>query len=252
MPAMDRHVNCSHQTSTSSECRMPSKSSPPKMSHADLCEVAKKWLCRSNSQGGHGCGVALSECRSGWTGEMPDAIGFRSVDIGITETVLVEVKVSRADFLADAKKPHRAHGQGLGLFRYFMCPAGLIQPDEVPDKWGLLWVSPRGSVVAKSGPVAESRNCGNFRELAEPWKHPRDTDREMWLLVRVMARINDPDKMKKTLNDALREKNRLADLCNFQAHEIHELRHGKFKTGTGGASTAAVHATPRIPTQHTL
>lgn len=84
------------------------------MTHAELCEVARKWLVRPNSQRGHGCHVGLSECRSGWGGEMPDAIGFRAAS-RVTDTIVVEVKVSRADFLADAKKPHRADGEGMGV-----------------------------------------------------------------------------------------------------------------------------------------
>lgn len=194
-----------------------------KFTHAELCELARKWLLRPNSKQGHGCHVALTECRSGETGEMPDAIGFRSVTAD-TETVLVEVKVSRADFLADAKKQHRADGEGMGLYRYFMCPEGLISPEEVPERWGLLWVNARGKIEPKLGPVALSSNSGTFAKASEAWKHSRNTARETWLLVRVMARIDDPDKVKRTLNKAIREKERLAKLCDSQADEIRALK----------------------------
>ncbi|WP_206736331.1 adenylosuccinate synthase [Pseudomonas syringae] len=193
------------------------------MTHAELCEIAKKWLVRPNSQRGHGCHVALSECRSGWGGEMPDAIGFRAAS-RVTETVVVEVKCSRADFLADAKKPHRADGEGMGLYRYFMCPEGLIRPDEVPGRWGLLWVNTRGKVTAMLGPVALSSNCGTFESVAEPWKHTRNAERETWLLVRVMARIDNPDKVKNSINAALREQTRLVSICNAQADQIRALK----------------------------
>lgn len=193
------------------------------MTHAELCEIAKRWLVRPNSHRGHGCHVALSECRSGWSGEMPDAIGFRAAS-KITETVLVEVKISRSDFLADARKPHRVDGAGLGLYRYYMCPEGLIQPEEVPERWGLLWVGQRGRVTAILGPVALSNNSGTFQRLAEPWLHSRDTEREMWLLVRVMARIDDPDKVKNSINTAQREQARLVRICNAQADEILKLK----------------------------
>lgn len=193
------------------------------MTHAELCEVAKKWLVRPNSQHGHGCNVALSECRSGWGGEMPDAIGFRAAS-RVTESVVVEVKVSRADFLADAKKPHRADGQGMGVYRYFMCPTGLIEPHETPSRWGLLWVNARGQVTAKLGPVALSNNCGTFDAVAAPWQHARNAEREMWLLIRVMARIDDPDKVKNSINAAQREQARLITICNAQADEIRALQ----------------------------
>lgn len=207
----------------------------PTLDHSALCEIAKKWLLRPNSQRGHGCNVALSECRSGWVGEMPDAIGYRAATI-TTDTVLVEAKTSRADFLADAKKPHRADGEGIGLYRYYMCPEGLIQPEEVPARWGLLWVTPRGRIIPKLGPVALSNNCGTFDALAEPWRHTRNTDRETWLLVRVLARIDDPDKVKKTINTALREQARLAEIVNIQAQQIQDLQRPKPSANFGADS----------------
>ena len=205
------------------------------MTHAELCEVAKKWLVRPNSQRGHGCHVALSECRSGWGGEMPDAIGFRAAS-RLTETVVVEVKCSRADFLADAKKPHRADGEGMGLYRYFMCHEGLIQPHEVPGRWGLLWVTARGKVTPMLGPVALSSNCGTFESVATPWQHSRNAERETWLLVRVMARIDNPDKVKNAINAAQREQARLAKICNDQADEIRALKMPKPAPGWSGGS----------------
>jgi hypothetical protein len=215
------------------------------MTHSELCEIAKKWLLRPNSQGGHGCHFALSECRSGWDGEMPDSIGFRAATRE-TDTVVVEVKVSRSDFLADAKKPHRADGEGMGLYRYYMCPEGLIQPDEVPERWGLLWVSASGKITAKRGPVALSRNCGTFKAVAADWQHTRDADREIWLLVRVVARIDDPDKVKNSINAAQREQARLAKICNQQAAEIRTLRMGKSQVGCGTSIAGEVpKATPR-------
>ncbi len=211
------------------------------MTHAELCEVAKKWLVRPNSRRGHGCHVALSECRSGWCGEMPDAIGFRAAS-QVTETVVVEVKVSRADFLADSKKAHRAEGAGMGVYRYFMCPEGLIQAHEVPARWGLLWVNARGRVKAVLGPVALSNNSGTFDALAVPWQHARNAERETWLLVRVMARINDPDKVKNSLNAAQREQARLVNICNAQAEEIRAL---EMQRSTPGFSDEIPKATPR-------
>lgn len=192
------------------------------MTHKELCLIAKKWLQRPNSKGGHGCQVALSECRSGWRGEIPDAIGFRAVSDS-TETVVVEVKVSRGDFLADAKKPHRAEGEGMGMYRYFMCPEGMISPGEVPPRWGLLYVGARGQVRAVLGPVAESQNSGTFKAVAASWRQRRDEERETWLLVRVMARVSDPDGVKNTINAALKDQERLTRLCEAQSERIKQL-----------------------------
>ena len=65
---------------------------------------------------------------------------------------MIEVKVSRADFIADAKKPFRINpDQGIGASRYYCCPEGMIKPEELPNKWGLLWLTDNGIVMIKEG-----------------------------------------------------------------------------------------------------
>ncbi len=66
------------------------------MTHAQLVEQAVAWLR------GYRCGVVLSE-QACVSGEMPDAIGWKRA----SHSVLVECKISRADFLADRDKPFR-------------------------------------------------------------------------------------------------------------------------------------------------
>lgn len=70
------------------------------------------------------------------SGERPDAIGWRD---GIS--ILIECKASHADFLADRKKPFRAetdNQQGMGDWRFYLCPPEIIKPEELPEGWGLL------------------------------------------------------------------------------------------------------------------
>ena len=98
------------------------------MTHAQLVNLAVDWLRR------YRCGVVLSEqaCASG---EMPDAIGWK----GKCRSVVVECKVSRADFLADRLKPFRQNPESaLGCERFYLAAAGLIAPQELPPGWGLL------------------------------------------------------------------------------------------------------------------
>jgi hypothetical protein len=79
------------------------------------------------------------------TPETPDVFGW-----SYWATVLIEVKVSRSDFLADAKKPFRQNPEeGVGAFRYYCCPRGTIREDDVPANWGLLWQDGKDIVVAK-------------------------------------------------------------------------------------------------------
>lgn len=95
------------------------------MMHAELTDRAVAWL-RGTMQ----CGVVLTE--RGVDLEFPDAIGWRSLG----SSVVVECKVSRADFLADQKKPHRA--SGMGATRFYLTPPALVGVHELPHGWGLL------------------------------------------------------------------------------------------------------------------
>ena len=66
------------------------------MTHSQLVEKAVRWLRH------YRCGLVLSE-QACVSGEMPDAIGWKRA----CHSVLVECKVTRADFLADRAKPFR-------------------------------------------------------------------------------------------------------------------------------------------------
>lgn len=171
------------------------------MDHKQMCEIAVKWLKRPNSAGGPGCAVALSECRSGWSGEIPDAIGFRASGHW-DGSYVVEVKTSRSDFLADAKKPHRASG-GMGNWRYFMAPTGLIKTSELPAGWGLLEVNGRGHVKAVAGPAAFYKGpWGEMEKQIAAWKQDSDMQREQFLMVRAMANTGDPQKVLDMIREA--------------------------------------------------
>jgi hypothetical protein len=103
-------------------------------SHADLVARAASWLKAK------GCGVVLTELVTVQS-ETPDAIGWR--DAGAS-SYLIECKTSRSDFHADKRKGHRRGDvPALGRFRYFLCPPGLIKPEELPPRWGLLYAHPR-------------------------------------------------------------------------------------------------------------
>jgi hypothetical protein len=66
---------------------------------------------------------------------MPDAIGWKRAH----HSVLVECKVSRADFLADRAKPFRLKPQqGVGCERFYFTPPALVKVEELPPGWGLL------------------------------------------------------------------------------------------------------------------
>jgi len=100
--------------------------------HDALIARAASWLTGSTN-----CSVVITDMVTGH--ETPDAIGFSSSGM----VALIECKASRADFFADARKPHRIHPErGMGGHRWYMTPVGLVSLDELPDRWGLLEVTP--------------------------------------------------------------------------------------------------------------
>ncbi|MDF2461987.1 MAG: hypothetical protein K0Q43_222 [Ramlibacter sp.] len=106
----------------------------PALTHDTLVTRAGGWL-RSV-----GCGLVLTEVVS-IQAETPDAIGWRDA---ARESFLVECKTSRADFRADRHKAFRMEPEtGMGSFRYYMCPPGLIRAEDLPPRWGLLYCHPK-------------------------------------------------------------------------------------------------------------
>lgn len=106
--------------------------------HREGCEIAANYL-RSRMN----CGAVFVEPNSFDNRESPDAIGFRSGGC----TILMEVKVSRSDFLSDKKKPHRMDPTiGMGAYRFYVCPVDVIRVEDLPPKWGLMYFTPRKSL----------------------------------------------------------------------------------------------------------
>ena len=136
------------------------------------------------------CGVVLSE-QACISGEMPDAIGWKRA----SHSVLIECKVSRADFLADRDKPFRhASHQGLGCERFYLTPSHLLEAKELPTGWGLLEV--RG------------RRIEMLRRSAHDLRRPAGLAYEMNLLLASLRRVEiriEP----QSITDFLKWKNRM-------------------------------------------
>lgn len=103
------------------------------MTHDELVERAARWLKSK------GCSLVFQEMVT-LQSETPDAIGWR--DSGAT-SYLVECKASRSDFHADKNKSfRRGDVPALGRYRYYLCPPGMIRPEDLPPRWGLLYCHP--------------------------------------------------------------------------------------------------------------
>ncbi|OGU23745.1 MAG: hypothetical protein A2580_17820 [Hydrogenophilales bacterium RIFOXYD1_FULL_62_11] len=195
------------------------------------------WLKKGNAAGGHGCQVALSE---GWAeagGEIPDAMGWRHA--GFQDgTVIVEAKVSRADFLADMRKSHRSDpAKGMGKWRYYLCPEGLIQPEELPPRWGLIYALPGRGLTVVAGPASHlQRYTGKpdqrpFAEALEAFAfHERDRNREMGVLVRTLARVADPEEVNRKLREAAGKVRWMSNKMAQQEQSLKQWRMKAFET----------------------
>lgn len=112
--------------------------------HAKLIERGAVWLRR-----GLRCSLVFAEMVT-YASENPDLIGWKSYGRG---TVLVEVKISRGDFLRDHKKRAHRLARTMGSQRYYLTPEHLVMPNEVPDDHGLAYVESNGRVrISKPAP----------------------------------------------------------------------------------------------------
>ena len=110
------------------------------MSHRELCLIAAKYLKNRGIQPFCKCQYVVCELER--IGECPDAFGF-----SWGSTQLIEVKISRQDFLSDKKKYWRTHPEfGLGMYRSYLCPEGIIKPSDLPQNWGLLYVNYKNKI----------------------------------------------------------------------------------------------------------
>ena len=125
--------------------------------HRDLCFKATKYLRNKGIQPFHKSQYVVCELER--VGESPDAFGF-----GGSSTQLIEVKVSRSDFLSDKKKYWRQYPEhGIGKFRSYLCPEGMIKEKDLPKYWGLLWVNEKGKITEIVKP--EAQPCNHIEEL---------------------------------------------------------------------------------------
>ncbi len=156
------------------------------MTHENLVAKAVIWLRR------YGCGVVLSE-QSCASGETPDAIGWKRG----SHSVIVECKVSRADFFIDQEKPFRRKpGKGMGCERFYLTPAGMLRPEELPAGWGLLELRGRSVEVV----------CASSKKLRSSVGFRHEMNLLLASLRRVEVRIEP-----QSITDFLKWKNRMAE-----------------------------------------
>lgn len=149
------------------------------MTHKELVDRAARWLINSVH-----CGVVAKEISAYVvSGEIPDCIGW----VGSNgRSILIECKASRGDFIADFRKPSRVGGPAMGNWRFYMTPPGLLEPEKIPEDWGLYEVYNR-SVRHICG--VKYSNAG-----IPPFKNPCIKS-ERSILLSLLRRTNNWDRM---------------------------------------------------------
>jgi len=124
-----------------------------KSTHNQLSEIAAKWLKR------HTQNTLIPNCATialdlkTLEQEKPDVIGWNGAC-----SIMIEVKVGRGDYLQDFRKPFRQIPErGVGQFRYYCCPTGLIKENEIPSSWGLLYFNEKNKIeIIKVAKIQEA------------------------------------------------------------------------------------------------
>ena len=118
-------------------------------------------------------------------------------------SVLVECKISRADFKKDFSKSFRIEPeQGIGNWRYYMCPTDIIKIDEIPEKWGLIYVNEKRKLKVIKHPYKDSLRGSKYNVI--------NTENERYLLTRWLSKTEEPEKVMLMLRET---NNKFNNLC---------------------------------------
>lgn len=208
--------------------------------HKLLVTLGAKWLKRQ------GFAIVATELVTGGTREQADVIGFRS-----NCSAVIEAKASRSDFLADARKPHRVAG-GLGVYRFYLCPPGVIEVSDLPARWGLLHAEGRTlcEVLRPTGNGWPSfgSTFGNW----QAFQHEVDTDAERGVLFSIARRRSlsrSDEQYEKRLQEAARKADRFARENSELAERVRKLELDLYLASrglqTGAQSTTDLKAALR-------
>lgn len=153
--------------------------------HKALCTLGVKWF-KTN-----GFPVIASGIGAFGSREIPDVIAFRS-----SASALIEVKVSRGDFLKDKKKAFRDFG-GIGTYRFYLCPEGMITVDELPYGWGLLYEKD-GKIIDVHRPSGNLWVGYHFKD--DDWdgfKHEVNLEAEWSVLFSISRRMSKGESLHR-------------------------------------------------------
>jgi len=121
----------------------------------------------------------------GWAIAMPDVYSIRHTTVeDYVEPVAHEIKVRRADLLADLRRPAKGEAyRWLSGECWYVISAGIAQPAEIPEAYGVMLAEPGGAlVVARPAPRRGLRlPFAVWMALARASPEPLDDDAQQAL-----------------------------------------------------------------------
>ncbi len=120
-----------------------------------------------------------------WAMAMPDVFSIRHTTVeDYLEPVVHEVKVRRADLLADLRRPAKGEAYlQLAGECWYVLREGIGAADEVPPAFGVMWATEGGALeVARPAPRrAMKLPFAAWMALARATPEPPDDDAQAWL-----------------------------------------------------------------------
>lgn len=130
-------------------------------------------------------GLALRAPVDGaWALARPDVFSIRHTTLeSALEPVVHEIKVRRADLLADLRRPGKGAAYAALASRcWFALRAGIAEPDEVPAEYGVIVATDEALEVMRPAPARPFRpSLPWWMALARAAPEPFDDDAQGWL-----------------------------------------------------------------------
>lgn len=122
----------------------------------------------------------------GWAMAMPDVYSIRHTTVeDFVEPVAHEIKVRRADLLADLRRPAKGEAyRWLSCECWYVLREGIAQPEEIPPVYGVMLAGADGLQVARPAPRRPMRlPFMVWMALARATPEPVDDDAQPGLAV---------------------------------------------------------------------
>jgi len=126
--------------------------------HELLVERVAREMTRAGRLAWRGLSVR-ARVDSGWAMAMPDVFSIRHTTVeAYAEPIVHEVKVQRADLLADLRRASKRQAYlDLGGECWYVIKEGIARAEEIPVECGVLVASERGLDVARAAPKRPTR-----------------------------------------------------------------------------------------------